>query len=212
MNIKQFEKMLDAQGSDISKWNDNDREEAKELIASSNEAATLHKEAESMDKALNSFVVESPDDTIIENVMNNIQNKNNTAQIHKVKQEKKKTVIWYGSALAAAAATIILFIALNGHNPAERFYNSSNNRNIVIAENLTVESFISEFDVMIEEEIEQQEIIGMWQMADNKNDPADIENEIEQLVNEIITDTEDIKSIEEMDLWELLLQSETKEL
>ncbi len=56
MSMTKFEKLLSVYGSDLGRWPQTDTSEARALLAESQDARSRYKQAEALDRALNTFV------------------------------------------------------------------------------------------------------------------------------------------------------------
>ena len=232
MNMTQFRKMLSIHGTDFSRWDGTTPAEAKEFMESSEQAQALYKQTQALDAALDSFGADAVDPALLDRVMQRIDGEQNAEAGEETNVRpftvRKKTplvmrpVFWGG--LASAAASVILFMGvINGPHsiPVQQ-------HGTVVAANTApknqqgenVETVLAALDNLTEEEVAQQEIIGLWQTADAGAAVTDAD--IDSFLDEILpvdTGTQDQApqqppqnqpqpADDKQDLWQLFMESQ----
>lgn len=221
MNITQFKKMLAMHGADFGRW-DADADAGRAFMKTSKEAQALYKEAETLDRALNSFAAGAADPALLDKVMNRIDGSRPdvTATVHRLEPRRKAQpfvpVFWGGA--AALAASVVLFVAFSG-DPVP----VTPERGAVVAsaagaaeEPVEVDTLLAEIDKLAEEEIAAQEIIAMLDTAQASSAPPAAplsDDEVEAFLNQLFPlDSDNPEPEPEMDAEELFPENETREL
>lgn len=223
MKITQFKNSLATHGADLGRW-EADPAEVRAFMNSSAEAQALYKEAERLDRALNSFTVDAIDPALLDRVMHRIGGKPEAAPaatVHRFEPRKKfvmpPPVFWGGA--AACAAAIALFVSSLGVPdvpvPEQQATVVAEAAKAPAAEGMDV--LLAE---LAEEEIVAQEIIALLDSAEAAvpeeqapGAPA-TEAEVDAFLDELFAreGEEDPALQQEMDLWDLFLEGETREL
>lgn len=223
MKITQFKKMLSVHGSDLSRWEGASESDVRALMATSEDAQALYKDAMQLDAALATFEPAAPDAAILNNVLRRIgaEGEQPAASVHSFaekKAQKAKTAfiprpVYWGGAAAIAAALVLFVSSLSGPLP-ERAVAPQNTvvaMQDAPAADPEVEVVLAELETFTEEEIARHEINGLWQLAEAKTD-ARSEDNIDAFLDELFTEQpQDSGLQEEMDLWELFLKAQQEQ-
>ncbi len=220
MKITQFRKMLEVNGTDFTRW-DADAAQARAFMKASPEAQGLYDEAEALERALDSFAVDAADPALLDKAMVRIGGKPEAAAtVHRLEPRKQKPVfarpLYWGGAMAACAAAIVLFVSVTGGGPVAPSDPQQPAAVVAEAAPAEVDTLLAELDTMAEEEIAAQEIIGLLELADArmpaKQGPLSDED-IDAFLEELFSgEMEPAEPADEMDLWDLFLEGDIREL
>lgn len=227
MKITQFKKMLSVHGANLTRWEGGDPADAETFIDSSEQAQALYKEAQALDRALDSFRAEAPDPAILDQVMERLgitPAEKETATVHKFESRARKPFItrpvFWGGVSAIAAAVLLFVSSLSGPAvppgaPGVAVIAQENTVPVTVPVHPVpdVDIVLAELDQLAEEELARQEITGWWRMADASAAHPQ-RGEIDAFLDELFSEPpQEPEAQGEMDLWELFIAGhETVEL
>lgn len=124
MNVRQLEKILSVYGADMDRWPREQAADARALLAESQEARNLYKQAESLDRALDSFAPPPLPAGLAVRAANESLLRARSAKKKKTGFALPKFRLggsWMpaGAALAAVTAAVVLMIALPHRQAAQ---------------------------------------------------------------------------------------------
>ncbi len=240
MKITQFKNMLALYGADIGRWDGADIDAVKALIRENAEARALYKEAEALDDALDLFDAGAADPALLDNIMARIGGEEARPEAVTVPEEviaaattekglpfiNMRALPYWGGAIACA---LVVFVAVGLAGRGQNESHLDKGVTVAVAQNAAfgpavtetktatsdIDSFLAELGTLVEEDVAEQEIIGLLAMAQNssqavKNNggaaPAAGED-IDAFLDRLFSGMEE-EPAQEMDMWNLFLESE----
>ncbi len=192
MDMKKFTELLSIHGADFERWEGVDASDAEALVEENEAARIMLHEAEELDETLAAYDVEGPSPELMKNVMRQVKE---TPQETNVGRFPSK-VFLPAAGLAAVAATVLLMVM----SAADISGTIMPQETVAVA---SVDSLLNEYGALAEEEIEAQEILGLFEMAENS---VSTEDDIDVFLDTILEEEE------ETDVWKMFMEGGTAEL
>lgn len=192
MDLKTFKRKLGAYGADFARWDGVNEEEARAFMAQSDEARSLHRQAEKLDRALDSFSVTPPRHAIMGGVQSRIGavgGDKGKIMPFPLRIETPPWKVAVGMGMAAAAAMVLLVFATL-RDESSVLPRGGSSVSVVAEANIAgqaqIDSFIAEISSFVEEDEEAEKIFAML-------DPAAAgggEQEVEKFLDDLYANRE----------------------
>jgi len=207
-----FEEMLEMHGADTARWSGFETFDCEAFLAQNTDLKEAYEQARALDSWLDTDKIETPDfNALQERILAQVSSQ-------KIVPFTFKAHIASYRAPYAAAAMIVVFcaIVLNLWTPSAQ---DVGNQAVIDVAYSDIVSLEAEIMNVIEQEIVLAELSSTWRTMQVKPAPIQpqegdpVENEIDQFLDNVFPEAppSDEGLEQEMDLWDLFLQSENTE-